>query len=159
MKLTLALGLVLAGVLATVAFASNSVQQKGDLNHGANPLCSSIGYASVGTLSESSFQLSYKSNGNQLKAKVKLKGALPGTQYELRLIQNLGDCFVTDATFTTNGKGNGKAQRVEGAVSDRAVVFVCRLGACGSDFYASVPNMLHGPATLAPVSSGPAATG
>jgi hypothetical protein len=152
-------GLVALTVVTAVSADNNNVKQKGNLRHGADPFCNLAGYLTIGTEApDSTFKLSFKSNPNTLTAKVKLKDGLPAETYEARLIQGVSDCFTVDGHFTTNESGKGKLTIEEPALSPgRAVIFLCATP-CASDFFASFPILIHGPATASPLApGGPAA--
>jgi hypothetical protein len=67
-----------------------------------------------------------------VSANVHVKGAEPNTTYVVRLIQGNGtgdDCGVVDATFTTNGQGNGGELVVEAtAVGTTAIQVIVDTG-------------------------------
>jgi hypothetical protein len=59
-----------------------------------------------------------------IRARVRVTGISPNTTYYVRLIQGAADCGVTDATFTTNGLGNGHVRIHEAGVSSHPYVFI-----------------------------------
>ena len=59
-----------------------------------------------------------------VSATVSLKGLAPNTEYSVRLIQGIADCFTFDATVTTNGVGNGSVHLSEASVSTTAFLAV-----------------------------------
>jgi len=61
---------------------------------------------------------------NTIRARIRVTGISPHTTYYVRLIQGVGDCGVTDATFTTNGHGNGHVTLREASTSSHAYVFI-----------------------------------
>ena len=58
-----------------------------------------------------------------MSATVSLKGLTPDTDYVIRLIQGV-DCYVVDATVTTNRQGNAKVHLSEASVSGTAFIAV-----------------------------------
>jgi hypothetical protein len=59
-----------------------------------------------------------------ITAKVKVTALSPDTTYYVRLIQDVADCGVTDATFTTNKHGKGHVDVHEASSSGHAYVFI-----------------------------------
>jgi len=72
-----------------------------------------------------------------IRATVRVTGVSPHTTYYVRLIQGVADCGVTDATFTTNGLGNGHVKVHQESVSSHAYVFI-EVGPAGQ-FYVTEP--------------------
>ena len=79
------------------------------LSHQVDELCSG---GQIGPLppETNGFAVIVRVDGNVV-AEVSLKGGLPNTTYNVRLIQTPSgsDCFTFDGTLTTNGQGNGNA--------------------------------------------------
>lgn len=70
-----------------------------------------------------------------VKAKVTATALTPDTTYYVRLIQDVADCGVTDATFTTNTHGKGHVHVQEASSSGHAYVFI--FNGPATEFYAT----------------------
>jgi hypothetical protein len=70
-----------------------------------------------------------------IKAKVTARALTPNTTYFVRLIQDVADCGVTDATFETNKHGRGHVNVQEASTSGHAYVFV--FNGPATEFYAT----------------------
>jgi hypothetical protein len=87
-----------------------------------------------------------KETGNGiLIAEVALKGALPNTDYNVRLIQTPSgaDCFTIDGVITTNGQGNGTITIKEAALPGTTGAFAFVDLASELDFYSTSNHLFR----------------
>ena len=117
----LAAALVVAGVVTAAATGAAGVAKFPLYGNFAGAHCdgSGITAGSIG-----GYGFARIRGDNTIRAKVRVTGISPHTTYYVRLIQGVADCGVTDATFTTNGLGNGHVKVNEASVSSHAYVFI-----------------------------------
>ena len=65
-----------------------------------------------------------RTKDGKITATVKLKKALPRTDYIVRLIQTQDDCHTVDGVIRTDRRGNGSLKRTEPITGTVAVVVV-----------------------------------
>jgi hypothetical protein len=116
---TLAVAGATAGVAAAVAGGSMKTPLLGP---DGNAFCDGSGAFSGHDGGFGFAVINYDKDTNDIMATVSLKGLDPNTTYNVRLIQGVDDCFTSDGSFTTNGKGNGNICVSETSVSSHAFV-------------------------------------
>jgi len=141
-RLLIALACALGAMAIAIPTALAGGAQKVPLSHQVDEFCTG---GQIGPLppETNGFAVIHQVDGNVM-AEVSLKGGLPNTTYNVRLIQTPSgsDCFVFDGTLTTNGQGNGNAHIEEPLLpgTTDAFAFLSFPGFAG-DFY-STPDVV-----------------